>query len=167
MVNHYLPLTVSVSQSNTLVNVGSSAIFYTTVSGGIAPYTYQWYQGRGIVGTASQLTVNTNNAGTYGYYYKITDSEGTTINSNNLALTVASIIQTTTPSTPSPSASPSQSPTSSPSVSPSSSPTLPSSTSNSSEMALSQQTILIIAAVVAGIIVILILALGLQKKENT
>ncbi len=91
MISHMpSPFTTSVTQSQTTVTAGNIVSLYVSVSGGVAPYTYQWYQGTSPVGTNAQLSFYPNTAGTYTYYCKITDAEGTTTNSNTAPLTVNS-----------------------------------------------------------------------------
>ena len=168
MVNHYQPLTASITSSSISITSGSTVSFYTAVSGGIAPYSYQWYQGTSIGGTSAQLVISPNNVGVYTYYCKITDSEGTTVNSNTLTLTVTSPTQQVSTSTPSPSPLPSPSPTASPSSapSPSSSPT-PSPTPNSENIVLQPEvTTALAAAIIIIIIIVIVIAIALKKRSK-
>jgi len=59
-------------------------------SGGVAPYTFQWYEGTTLLTgqTSMTLSVTKNTPGTYTYYCKVTDSAGATANSNTVTLTV-------------------------------------------------------------------------------
>jgi pimeloyl-ACP methyl ester carboxylesterase len=169
MVNHYSILNASVTPVNTSATVGSTATFTVTVSGGVAPYAFQWYQGPNLLigktTTQLQLLIDQQNAGgTFPYYCKITDSEGTTINSNTITLTVTYPTQPISTTSPSPSVSPSLSPTSSPSPSPSSSPSpTPAQTPNSSALTLSPESTIAIAIAVI-IIVIAAIAIALRRK---
>jgi len=76
---------------------GSSAQFYTTASG-TSPFTYQWYNGSGVIigATNSSYIINqisTLNAGDY--YTEITNSCGTAT-TNNATLTVNSPVSIST-----------------------------------------------------------------------
>jgi hypothetical protein len=64
--------------------------FFAHSTGGIGTHTYQWYEGTTLLQgqTSMVLPVTKNTPGTYTFYCKVTDSEGTTINSNNVKLTV-------------------------------------------------------------------------------
>ena len=160
-------LAVSATPIGSSVLAGTTVTFTTTVSGGVAPYTYQWYQGTNLLTGQTnfqlQLTTSTNTAGSQSFYSQVTDLQGTTTNSNSVTLTVTIPTPTQTPTTQ-PTNSPTHSPSPSPSLSPSpsSSPTTslspsPSSTSNNSTFGLLSANIFIIAV---AIIVIAILAAG-------
>ena len=73
----------------TLVGGGTWWFFAHSV-GGIGAVTYQWYEGETPLQgqTSMVLSATKNTLGVYKYYCKITDSEGTTINSNIVTLTV-------------------------------------------------------------------------------
>jgi hypothetical protein len=87
-----LPLSAASSQAFTNIPAGTIASFLvTTVTGGVAPYSYQWYQGSSPVGTNTyQLALYPSTPGTYTYYCRITDSEGTAASSPTMTLTVSS-----------------------------------------------------------------------------
>jgi hypothetical protein len=78
--------------SNAMVLPGWRWLFFVHSAGGAAPYTYQWYENTTLlVGQTSMVLAATKNTpGTYTFYCKITDSTGTTANSNNVTLTVMS-----------------------------------------------------------------------------
>ena len=166
MVNHTpLALTSSVWQSSSAVTAGNIASFLvTTVIGGIPPYTYQWYQGTSPVGNNYLLAFYPNTPGTFMYYCKITDAEGTTANSNMITLTVNSP-QTPTPaptptSTPTPPPTPTPTPSLSPTTSESPSPTPSIATTNP----LPEATYAVAAIIL--IVVILLIALVLKKRAK-
>ncbi len=76
--------------TNVTVLAGWAWNFFAHGTGGTGLYVYQWYEGTtSLQGqTAMVLTVTKTAPGTYTYYCKITDSEGTTANTNNVTLTV-------------------------------------------------------------------------------
>jgi pimeloyl-ACP methyl ester carboxylesterase len=177
MLGHYQPLTASAAPMTASAIPGQSATFSAIPSGGVSPYTYQWYTGPDkLTGqTSAMLTTTETSPFTYTFYCKVTDSEGATANSNSITLAVASVTSssTTTQTTqkPSPSLSPILSP--SPSPSPSASPlptslTSPSPTSSNPIVAQFPETTLAIA--VAGIVVIVLviaaIALVIRKKTK-
>jgi acetyl esterase/lipase len=59
-------------------------------SGGVAPYTFQWYEGTTLLAgqTSMVLSVTKNSPGTYTFYCRVSDSAGATANSNTVTLTV-------------------------------------------------------------------------------
>ncbi len=69
---------------------GGTWWFFAHSTGGIGTVTYQWYEGETLLQgqTSMVLSATKNTLGVYKYYCKITDSEGTTINSNIVTLTV-------------------------------------------------------------------------------
>ena len=75
---------------NVTVITGWTWNFFVHSIGGIGSHTYQWYEGTTMLQgqTSMILPVTKNTPGLYTYYCKITDSEGTTINSNTVTLTV-------------------------------------------------------------------------------
>jgi acetyl esterase/lipase len=64
--------------------------FFVHSSGGVAPYTYQWYENTSLLTgqTAMVLPVTKTATGTYTFYCKVTDAQGIAVNSNNVILTV-------------------------------------------------------------------------------
>jgi len=88
------PITASISVSASAITVGQSAQFTASVNGGNPPYTYQWYvNGNPVSGSASNTyTFDPSSSGTYNVYVAVTDSTGTTQNSNTLSITVYSAI---------------------------------------------------------------------------
>ena len=97
-------LQVSADPSSLTVETGESASFTVSVSGGVAPYAYQWYEGTSAMNgqTSSQLSITKSSAGSFTYYCHVTDSDGQTVDSNTASLTVnAPSGGTTTPTPPS------------------------------------------------------------------
>ncbi len=64
--------------------------FFAHSNGGIGAHTYQWYEGTTLLQgqTSMVLPVTKTSPGTYTFICKVTDSEGTTANSNTVTLTV-------------------------------------------------------------------------------
>ena len=91
MLAHYQAPTATAFCSVTVMP-GWTWNFFAHSNGGTGSHTYQWYEGSIlIVGqTSMMLPVTKNSPGTYTFYCKITDSEGTTTNSNTVTLTVIS-----------------------------------------------------------------------------
>lgn len=59
------PLAVSAAASATTVCAGNPSTLTATVTGGGAPYTYDWSDGVGSIGTTNPLTVNPTSSATY------------------------------------------------------------------------------------------------------
>jgi len=83
------PLTASATASSSQVTIGQSATLTVTASGGLAPLSYQWYEGTSAMSgqTSTQLTVTKSAAGLFSYYCKVTDSGSRTANSNPVSIT--------------------------------------------------------------------------------
>ncbi|KON33500.1 MAG: hypothetical protein AC479_04160 [miscellaneous Crenarchaeota group-6 archaeon AD8-1] len=61
------------------VTPNKKAFFTASVSGGIAPYSYQWYEtGVRAIDSArsAEFSISKSKVGSYYYYCKITDSQG-------------------------------------------------------------------------------------------
>lgn len=84
-------LSVSISPSFTFLDVGQGQVFSSTVTNGIAPYTYQWYLDNRIVVGATSPTWNYTQTTpiSHSIYVSVTDSAG--------ANTVSNIARTTKP----------------------------------------------------------------------
>ena len=69
---------------------GGTWYFFAHSNGGIGSHSYQWYEGSTLLaGQKSMvLPVTKTSLGIYNFYCKVTDSEGTTTNSNAITLTV-------------------------------------------------------------------------------
>ncbi len=85
-----LPLSVSISPSSVLMDVGQSQLFTSSVTGGTSPYAYQWYlNGSPVSGATSPTwTFTPASAGSYTVYVKVTDDVGDQATSNTVAITV-------------------------------------------------------------------------------
>jgi PKD repeat protein len=83
-------LTVTISPTSASITIGHSVPFTSTVSGGVAPYYYQWYlNGTAVLGAKnSTWTFFPTSMGTYNIYLTVTDSSGTTTKSNVAQVTV-------------------------------------------------------------------------------
>jgi hypothetical protein len=84
------PLSVSISPLSTTIHVGQTVHFTSTVSGGIAPYSFQWFlNGASVPGATSNnwnftpAAIESDNV-----YLTVTDNNGTTKNSTNASVTV-------------------------------------------------------------------------------
>jgi len=75
---------------NVTVLSGWTWWFFAHSIGGVGSHTYQWYEGTTPLQgqTSKVLPVTKTLPGTYTYYCKVTDSEGTAVNSNTVYLTV-------------------------------------------------------------------------------
>jgi len=81
----YLPsLSVSVSPSSATIYLGESVTFTASPSGGVAPYSYQWYVNNNPVpgATSDTWTFTPSAAGTYYVHVVVTDSENQTAQSS-------------------------------------------------------------------------------------
>ncbi len=84
-------LTDSISPTSASVLIGQPVAFTSTVSGGYAPYSYQWYLNDSAVSgaTSSNWTFTLQPIGDYNVYLNVTDSLGNTARSNQASVTVA------------------------------------------------------------------------------
>lgn len=84
-------LSVSISPSTARIKVGESVTFSSSVSGGVPPYSYQWYlNGSAVSGATSPTwTFTPTAAGYYIIYVKVTDAVPQTAKSNEASVTVA------------------------------------------------------------------------------
>ncbi|MBE0519946.1 PKD domain-containing protein [Candidatus Bathyarchaeota archaeon] len=85
------PISVSISPTTARIKVGESVTFTSDVSGGKAPYSYQWYlNGSAVLGaTDPTWTFTPETTGFYTVYMVVTDSFGVTAQSNEASVTVA------------------------------------------------------------------------------
>jgi archaellum component FlaF (FlaF/FlaG flagellin family) len=84
-------LSVSISPSSASVAVNQSLLFTSNVSGGTAPYSYQWYlDGSAVSGAnSSSWTLALQTMGNCSVYLNVTDSLGNSANSNQASVSVA------------------------------------------------------------------------------
>lgn len=83
-------LSVAISYTSDLVDVGQSSLFTASVTGGTLPYTYQWYRnGTAIPGANNaSWTFTPNSTGFLNIYVNVTDGVSFTAKSNVLNITV-------------------------------------------------------------------------------
>jgi hypothetical protein len=83
---------VSITPLSASISVGQSVIFTSTVSGGTAPYKYQWYlDGNPVSGaTLSSWTYSPTSASIHSVYVKVTDDNGDTAQSSIANVNVSS-----------------------------------------------------------------------------
>ena len=72
------PLSLSVMLGDTSVCEGASVVIPTTISGGVAPYTYAWEPTEGLSDASADTVTATPAAGTYSYMVTVTDANGCT-----------------------------------------------------------------------------------------
>jgi uncharacterized repeat protein (TIGR02543 family) len=86
------PLSVSISPLKAKIKIGESVTFTSSVSGGLSPYSYQWYlNGSAVSGaTSSTWTFTPTATGYYIVYLKVTDGTPQTVKSNEASVTAAS-----------------------------------------------------------------------------
>ncbi len=86
----YNQLSVSISPTSSNITLGGSQQFTSAVTGGIPPYTYQWYSNSSAIqgATGPTWTFTPASAGTYNIYLKVGDSYVDTAQSNNATLSV-------------------------------------------------------------------------------
>jgi hypothetical protein len=84
------PPTVIISPMTSTVDVGESVLFTSSVTGGTAPYSYQWYlNGAPVSGaTSGSWTFVPTSMGMDFVYLKITDAHNSTADSANAEVTV-------------------------------------------------------------------------------
>jgi len=86
-------LSVSMSPILASILVGQSVTFTSTVSGGITPYSFQWFlNGNPVSGaTLNTWTFTPASSGIYYVYLKVTDAIGNTAQSDTARITVATV----------------------------------------------------------------------------
>jgi hypothetical protein len=94
---HYTPIpsqiSVTINPLSVTINVGQSVAFTSSVSGGTAPYTYQWYLGGNPYpgATSSGWTFTPGAAGVYYVFLNVTDSNNNTAVSQTAKITVVPV----------------------------------------------------------------------------
>jgi outer membrane protein assembly factor BamB len=83
-------VTVSISPTSVTMDVGQSQLFTSSVTGGTAPYTYQWYLNGAPVSGATKptWTFTPTSAGSVTVYLTVTDSASAVATSNIVSVTV-------------------------------------------------------------------------------
>jgi len=86
-----LPLSASISPLSVSILVGQSVTFTSTVSGGVPPYSYQWFlNGSAVSGaTSATWTFTSSTAGTYIVHLRVSDSAGNVAVSETATVLVA------------------------------------------------------------------------------
>jgi hypothetical protein len=84
------PFSLSISPSSVVMDVGQSQTFTSSVSGGTAPYSYQWYlDGNPVSGaTGTSWTYTPTAAGSHKVYLKVIDHAGMQATSSNATVNV-------------------------------------------------------------------------------
>ena len=83
----------SISPISTKITIGGVQQLNAAITGGLAPYTYQWYytNGTAISGAkTSTLTYKANFTGTYNIYLNATDNLNNQVQSNNATIRIGS-----------------------------------------------------------------------------
>jgi hypothetical protein len=95
-------LSVSVSPTSVLMDVGQSTLFTSTISGGTSPYAYQWYlNGAPVSGaTSSSWTFSPTSQGSYTVYVVVNDSAATSAGAQSGTVDVAVDPQLTVTASP-------------------------------------------------------------------
>ncbi len=167
MTNH-TPATLSVSVSpSQWITAGHTATLIATASGGVPPYTYQWYEnGVALAGQLSnQAVIYKSATGSSAYFCRVTDSEGVIANSVSTTLIVDPVVTPTPAPTAKPIAIPTQAPTSTPTATPNPTPTQqPSATPGPQTFNGTQVAYAASAAIVIAIVVIAAVLLIRQKR---
>ena len=163
MLSHYQRPTALAKLQDSSLTTGQTTTITTTTSGGIPPFTYQWYEGTTALPgeTNPQLIVTKTTSGTYTYFCSILDSEKTTEKSNTVTLSVA------LPPTPtsSPTASPTTVPTTISTATPSPGPTL-SNSPQPSPLPIQTSPMLTLIVVAVGLMIFVIIAVILVIRKR-
>jgi hypothetical protein len=86
----YYPALAASAFSSVTVMRGLTWNFFVQSTGGVGPYTYQWYEGSTLIAgqTSMILSMNKAAAGTYTYTCIVTDSYGNAATTNVITMTV-------------------------------------------------------------------------------
>jgi PKD repeat protein len=84
------PLAVSISPTSTSVVVNQTLLFTSNVTGGTAPYSFQWFQNNTAVSgaTSNSWTFSSTINASYAVFLNVTDQNGTIAESNTAVVTV-------------------------------------------------------------------------------
>ncbi len=86
----YYPALAASAFSSVTVMRGLTWNFFVQSTGGVGPWTYQWYEGSSLLTGQNSMILSMNKAaaGTYTYTCKVTDSYGYTATTNVITMTV-------------------------------------------------------------------------------
>jgi hypothetical protein len=86
----YTAVSVSISPSSVNLDLGQSQTFSSTVSGGLASYSYQWYLNGSTIGSATSASYlfSPSSRGHYNFYLNMTDENNERVESNTAAAVV-------------------------------------------------------------------------------
>lgn len=89
-VQEYQPLSSTITADKTSIGEGETVRFSSLVTGGVSPYTYQWFINNNAVsgGNSETLTYTFSTYGNYTVHLMVTDSEGSYAMSNKVNVTV-------------------------------------------------------------------------------
>lgn len=87
------PLAVTISPSSATIPVGQTQSFTSSVSGGTAPYQYQWRINGVNTGTGASFSFAPSTAGVYQVDLVVTDATNTSVASNIATVTVTQTAQ--------------------------------------------------------------------------
>lgn len=87
------PISISIIPLSASILVGQTVAFTSIVSGGYAPYGYQWYLNDAPIpgATSASWTFTPATSGIYYVYLRITDAKGNTTQSETGRITVATV----------------------------------------------------------------------------
>jgi hypothetical protein len=88
-------LSASISPLSASIRVGEALFFTSIASGGYTPYSYQWFlNGNPVLGaTSSSWTFTPATGGIHYVYLEVTDSVGSTTQSENASITAATVVE--------------------------------------------------------------------------
>ena len=177
--NLKLQLKAAVTQSASAISAFGNVNFTASPSGGVAPYTYQWYQdSAAIVGViVPQINVGWTMSSTHTYFCSITDAAGASTNTSILTLTVTATptpiptpATTSTPVAPTnhinPTSTPTTVPTNRPDPTETSTPTTAPITPVPIISDSSMTTTYIAIGIIAGIALLSVLALTIGRHSK-